>query len=37
MTVAVEGSPSFTYKDQTLHFCCPGCRARFEADPAAYV
>lgn len=37
MTVAVEGSPSFTYKDRTLHFCCPGCRARFEADPAAYA
>ena len=37
MTVAVEGSPSFTYKGRTLHFCCPGCRVRFEADPAAYV
>ena len=38
MTVPADGSrPSFTYKGQTLHFCCPGCRARFEADPAAYV
>ena len=37
MTVAVEGSPSFTYKGETLHFCCPGCRARFEADPGAYA
>ena len=37
MTVAVEGSPSFTYNGNTVHFCCPGCRARFEADPAAYV
>ena len=37
MTVAVDGSPSFTYKGKTLHFCCPGCRARFEADPAAYA
>ncbi len=37
MTVAVEGSPSFTYSGRTVHFCCPGCRARFEADPAAYV
>lgn len=38
MTVPVDGSrPSSTYKGQTVHFCCPGCRARFEADPAAYV
>ena len=37
MTVAVDGSPSFTYKGKTLHFCCPGCRARFEADPAAFL
>ena len=38
MTVAADGSrPSFTYLDHTYHFCCPGCRARFEADPAAYL
>ncbi len=38
MTVAADGSrPSFTYQDNTYHFCCPGCRARFEADPAAYL
>ena len=38
MTVPADGSrPSFTYKGQTLHFCCPGCRARFEADPGAYL
>ncbi len=38
MTVPADGSrPSVTYGGQTLHFCCPGCRARFEADPAAYV
>ena len=38
MTVPADGSrPSSTYKDRTVHFCCPGCRARFEADPAAYV
>ena len=38
MTVPADGSrPSSTYKDKTVHFCCPGCRARFEADPAAYV
>ncbi len=38
MTVAADGSrPSFTYQDHTYHFCCPGCRARFEADPAAFL
>ena len=38
MTVPADGSrPSSSYKDKTVHFCCPGCRARFEADPAAYV
>ncbi len=38
MTVPVDGSrPSFTHKENTYHFCCPGCRARFEADPAAYL
>ena len=38
MTVPADGSrPSSTYEGQTVHFCCPGCRARFEADPAAYV
>lgn len=38
MTVAADGSrPSFTYQDNTYHFCCPGCRGRFEADPEAYL
>ena len=38
MTVPADGSrPSSTYRGKTVHFCCPGCRARFEADPAAYV
>ena len=38
MTVPADGSrPSFTYQDNTYHFCCPGCRARFEADPATYL
>ena len=38
MTVPADGSrPSSTYQGNTVHFCCPGCRARFEADPAAYV
>ena len=38
MTVPADGSrPSSTYQGRTVHFCCPGCRARFEADPAAHV
>ena len=38
MTVPADGSrPSSTHQGKTVHFCCPRCRARFEADPAAYV
>ena len=38
MTVPTDGSrPSFTYQGKTVHFCCEGCRGRFEANPAAYV
>ena len=38
MTVPADGTrPSFTHQQVTYHFCCPGCRARFEADPAAYL
>lgn len=38
MTVSTDGSrPSSTYEGRTVYFCCPGCRARFDADPAAYA
>ena len=38
MTVPTDGSrPSSTWKGETVHFCCPGCRARFDENPAAYV
>ena len=38
MTVPADGTrPSFTHQQVTYHFCCPGCRARFEADPAQYL
>lgn len=38
MTVPADGSrPSSTYRGETVYFCCPGCRARFDANPAAYV
>ncbi|MCI0460243.1 MAG: heavy metal translocating P-type ATPase [Gemmataceae bacterium] len=28
---------SSTHEGQTYYFCCPGCKARFEADPARYL
>ena len=38
MTVPTDGSrPSSTYQGKTVHFCCEGCRGRFDANPAAYV
>ncbi len=38
MTVPTDGSrPSSSYQGQTFHFCCPGCRGKFDANPAAYV
>ena len=38
MTVPTDGSrPSTTHEGNTVYFCCPGCRARFEADPGAYA
>lgn len=38
MTVPADRSrPSSTYEGETVYFCCPGCRARFDANPAAYV
>jgi Cu+-exporting ATPase len=26
-----------THQGQTYYFCCPGCKARFDQDPAKYV
>jgi xanthine dehydrogenase accessory factor len=38
MTVAVtESAESAVHAGVTYYFCAPGCRRRFEADPAAYV
>ena len=38
MTVPADRSrPSATYYGETVYFCGPGCRARFDANPAAYV
>ena len=38
MTVAVEGAKeTAVYEGVTYYFCNPGCRERFEAEPARYV
>ena len=38
MTVAVEGAAATAaHEGVTYYFCCPGCRRRFEADPARYL
>ena len=38
MTVdTAAGKPSTLHQGQTFHFCCNGCRTKFEADPARYL
>ncbi|KQT54773.1 copper-transporting ATPase [Aureimonas sp. Leaf454] len=38
MTVdPAAGKPSHEHDGRLFHFCCAGCRAKFEADPAAYL
>ncbi|MFG1393430.1 heavy metal translocating P-type ATPase [Xanthobacter agilis] len=31
------GKPSSTYQGQTFHFCCNGCKTKFEANPEQYL
>ncbi|NTI43212.1 heavy metal translocating P-type ATPase [Rhizobium rhizogenes] len=31
------GKPSLEYKGRTFHFCCDGCRKKFEAAPENYL
>ena len=31
------GKPQFSYQGTTYHFCCNGCRTKFEADPETYL
>lgn len=31
------GKPSTVHDGQTFHFCCNGCKSKFEADPTAYL
>ena len=38
MTVDPEaGKPSLDYNGRTFHFCCDGCRRKFEAAPENYL
>lgn len=37
MTVGADARHTATHAGRTWYFCCPGCRAAFEADPSAYV
>jgi YHS domain-containing protein len=30
-------SPKVDYNGKTYYFCCPGCDAKFQADPAKYL
>ncbi|KAA1179519.1 heavy metal translocating P-type ATPase [Rhizobium tropici] len=31
------GKPSLDYQGRTFHFCCNGCRTKFEAAPESYL
>ncbi len=33
----VQGGGSSTHKGQRIQFCCPPCKAKFEANPARYM
>ncbi len=35
-TVA-EGSQHAVHEGRTYVFCCPGCKSKFEANPAAFI
>ncbi|AYG67778.1 MULTISPECIES: heavy metal translocating P-type ATPase [unclassified Rhizobium] len=37
MTVDPAGKPSLHHQGRTFHFCCNGCRAKFEAAPENYL
>jgi xanthine dehydrogenase accessory factor len=34
---AVSGAPQVEHDGRTVYFCCDGCRATFEQDPARFV
>jgi xanthine dehydrogenase accessory factor len=37
MTVSLASAETVAHDGTTYAFCCVGCRARFEADPARYA
>ena len=37
MTVSLASAVTTVHEGVTYAFCCPGCRSRFEADPARYA
>jgi P-type Cu+ transporter len=37
MTVSADAPQRFEFEGETYRFCCPGCRAKFAADPAKYA
>lgn len=38
MTVdTTAGKPSAVHEGRSFHFCCNGCKTKFEADPAKYL
>jgi YHS domain-containing protein len=32
-----DKAKSVAYNNKTYHFCCPGCKAKFESDPARFA
>jgi YHS domain-containing protein len=37
MTIALAGADTVEHRGVTYAFCSPGCRTRFDADPARYA
>lgn len=35
--VVTASSPSAEYDGKTYYFCCPGCDAKFKADPKKFL
>lgn len=35
--VVTASSPKVEYEGKTYYFCCPGCDAKFKADPKKYL
>jgi Cu+-exporting ATPase len=35
--LVTDSSPKAEHEGKTYYFCCPGCDAKFKADPAKYL